>query len=379
MNEWIFGSGDLEATLIERALSRINAGDGVLFVDPNGTATTTILSHLPKKRTKDVLLIDPTDYLYPVGWNILSDVPKHQRPGFTTLLRDTIKAIWKYEDVSTPVMDRMVYNTIAPLLEHPTGSLLDIEPMLTDKAFRTKVLKRVSDTFLLRKWAYWETKNQRDYDALISSTENKAGEFSEDPRIRNIVGQHHSTFNLRKTLFEKKIILLRLPQSELGGKASSVGSLFLSHALSIASSRKIHMPLLICVQDCYLFDTPVLRQLLATGDRYGIDICLSNKYLAQLKPDLRASIIGNCTKRTMFQTGIEDSEYLHRTIPFDNTNDKLFELKAGKTLVFEDGLLREEDAVKPRGKGDRFKTVVEQSRRAYGRELEWVENQIGGN
>src|SRR5690606_9872283 len=134
-------------------------------------------------------------------------------------------------------------------------------PMLTNKAFRKRVLEHVSDPVLLRKWAYWETFPDKEWRQLISSTENKAGEFSEDPRIRQMVGAD-STFDLRRLMFDGGIILLRLPTAQLGQKTALFGSLFLAYLLSVTYDRKGIVPFHVFVDDCQHFDTPVLRQLL---------------------------------------------------------------------------------------------------------------------
>ena len=361
MNTWSIGIEGTTNLLVHTALQAIENNEGVLFIDPNGDGATTLLSQCPKRRTDDVLLIDPVTN--PVGWNILYNVKDEDRPLYATLIRDTIKSLSNYVS-ATPVMDRVLYNTIACLLYRPGSSLLDIERMLTDKDFRDSVLGHVSDTYLVDKWAYWEKKQKRDYDTMIASSENKGGEFSEDPRIRRILGTQ-TTFDLRAHLFNSGVTVLRLPQGQLGvSRSTSFGSLFLANVLSIIQQRKIHTPLTIYVIDCHLFDTPVLRQLLSVGRKYGVSMYLSNQYLNQLSEPLLYSILGNTEQRYMFQLGIEDSERLHRTIPRDNNLPKLHELQ-NEMIVF-DGAIRTEKPPKPVCKGRRLKTVERQSHRQYG-------------
>src|SRR5690606_25663091 len=165
MNTWVFGmSGTGKSTeLVRRALKDIDAGEGVLFVDPDGSAIDTILSRFPKRR--GALVIDPTDIDHPVGFNPLSGVKN--KPFIISLLKDTVKALWHYDRMATPVLDRTLYNTLAALLEYPNATLLHIEPMLTDSRFRQRVLQHVSDPVLLRKWAYWTTKKAQDWEQLI--------------------------------------------------------------------------------------------------------------------------------------------------------------------------------------------------------------------
>ncbi len=380
MNTWLFGmSGTGKTTeLVRRALKDIDAGNGVLFVDPDGSAIDAILSRFPKRRR--ALIIDPTDIDYPVGFNPLSDI--ENKPLVVSLLKDTVKALWRYDRVPTPVMDRVLYNTLSALLEYPEATLLHVEPMLTDSRFRQRVLERVSDPVLLRKWAYWTTKKKKDWDQLIGSTENKAGEFSEDPRIRNIIGQP-STFNLRRMISGMNVILLRLPHGQLGNKAAMFGSLFLAHLLATAQIRKTVLPFHVYIDDCHHFDTPVLAQLLSSASRLGLSITVANQYLSQLSPDLRSALIANSGTRLMLRCGIEDSEFLHRTIPHNNTMPMLHDLSDFDAIRFDGSLVHEVlSAISTNGRTARRIKVVEQSRRRYGRKRgnveEFINRSLGG-
>jgi hypothetical protein len=181
-------------------------------------------------------------------------------------------------------------------------------------------------------------------------------------------------------LFDRKIVLLKLPQGELGGKASMFGSLFLAYLQSVIYSRTVHMPVNLYIDDFHLFDTPVVRQLLSNGKRYGLSVSVANQYLAQLSRELRSSVIGNADRRIMFKTGIEDSEYLHKTIPHDITKPKLHELDPLEAMRFERQSTNRIDTFYPnplpQGKRAVAKKVVTQSRRRYGSERQKVEARI---
>jgi hypothetical protein len=358
VNRWIIGNpGSGKTTkLLSLAIEEMNAGNGVLFLDVNGAAET-FLAHCPKRRTDDVLYLDPVSY--PVGWNILDD--RDNIPLSATLIRDTMRALSNYTQ-ATPVMSRVLYAGVASLMYKPGTSLLDLERVLTDASYRKEVLKYVDDPFLLRRWEYWEDKNDRDYDNMIASAENKGGEFTEDPRIRRIM--ERSTFNLRELLFKKSIIVLSLPQGQLGSRGASLGSLFLAHVLQIVQTRKVHMPLSIFIDDFHHFDTPVLRELISSGRKYGVSLTLANQYLNQLSPELLYSVIGNANERIMFQMGHKDSLFLHETIPQDNNELKLHELAPFQTLVFDGEISFQR--TEPLKSGRRFRTVAEQSKRRYG-------------
>lgn len=361
MNTHVIGGQGKTTHLISEFLKAAAEG-GALFIDPHGGAIDTILSLCPKR---DTLVIDPTDVSYPVGFNVLYDV--RNKPLLASLILATVKAIWKYDKIATPVLDRTLFNTLSALLEYPNASLLDIDQMLTDKDFRASVLERVSDPYLKRKWAYWNRKKEKDWDALISSTENKAGEFTEDPRIRAIIGED-TTFDLRRLMFDRGLVLLKLPRGQLGHKTTMFGSLFLAYSLSVAYERKGIFPFHIFIDDVEHFDTPVVLDLLADGKRQNVNVTLAHQYLAQLSPELKSAVL-NADRRVIFKTGIEDSVALERTMPENNTRPKPHELLPFQMLEIEGAEIRWDRYVKPlpRGSKRRAKQVVEQSRRRYGR------------
>ena len=49
----------------------IRAGAGVGVVDPHGDLIDSILAQIPTSRTNDVVLFDPSDEEFPIGFNIL--------------------------------------------------------------------------------------------------------------------------------------------------------------------------------------------------------------------------------------------------------------------------------------------------------------------
>lgn len=53
-------------------LQDIANGDGVGILDPHGDLIDQVLGRIPENRFSDVVLLDPSDREYPVGFNILS-------------------------------------------------------------------------------------------------------------------------------------------------------------------------------------------------------------------------------------------------------------------------------------------------------------------
>ena len=58
-----------KSTLLENMiLSDIEAGKGVAVIDPHGDLAEAILEYIPKRRTNDVILFDPSDKDFPAKW-----------------------------------------------------------------------------------------------------------------------------------------------------------------------------------------------------------------------------------------------------------------------------------------------------------------------
>src|SRR5262249_53553126 len=69
----IGASGTGKSTFLLNLIAQdIQNGDGVAVLDPHGDLVDAVLSHVPSERFADVVLFDPSDQEFPVGFNILS-------------------------------------------------------------------------------------------------------------------------------------------------------------------------------------------------------------------------------------------------------------------------------------------------------------------
>ena len=77
----IGASGTGKSTLLlNLILQDIEHGEGIAVLDPHGDLIDEILGRIPEKRWGDVVLLDPSDEEYPVGFNVLkahSEVEKN--------------------------------------------------------------------------------------------------------------------------------------------------------------------------------------------------------------------------------------------------------------------------------------------------------------
>src|SRR5438105_10940519 len=102
--------------------------------------------------------------------------------------------------------------------------------MFSDKAYREKVVQNVTDpsvrAFWVDEFAKYTDKFATEATAAI---QNKVGQFSANPLIRNMVGQSVSTFDIRKIMDERKIFIVDLSKGRLGeGNASLIGAMLIT-------------------------------------------------------------------------------------------------------------------------------------------------------
>ena len=95
-NSLIFAkSGSGKSKLIELlGYSDIANGRGFALLDPHGDLVDNILKFIPEHRKKDVVIFDPTDLNFPVGFNPLEEVPEEYRQEFTNSFLEIFKKLF---------------------------------------------------------------------------------------------------------------------------------------------------------------------------------------------------------------------------------------------------------------------------------------------
>ncbi len=84
-----------KSTLLENMIyDDIIKGRGVGLVDPHGDLAETILRCIPKTRTNDVILFDPSDAKFPIAFNMLEQVEPGLRPIVASGLVGVFKKIF---------------------------------------------------------------------------------------------------------------------------------------------------------------------------------------------------------------------------------------------------------------------------------------------
>lgn len=283
----------------------------MVFFDPHGDAADNILLHIPPRRRNDVILYDPSDQNYPIAFNILNKIPSDRRPFVASSVVDAFKSIWGYS--WGPQLEQFLYNGIAALLDTPDGTLMGLKFLITSPEYRARVISYIEDPVIKNFWQtdFEELMPEREQRERTLSTLNKIGALISDPAIRNSIGQSRTALNLKDIIDKGYILIVRLPQGQLGiEKSSLIGALLMSHIHLTALQRQNHNPFHIYADECHFVGNQTLIEMLSGIRKFGISLVLAHQYLDQLTPEFRAALLGTVGTIVSFRLGAADAKFL---------------------------------------------------------------------
>lgn len=381
-------SGTGKSTLIfNLVMQDIRAGRGVAVIDPHGDLVTEILAHLPRGRTEDVVLFDPSDTEYPLGLNLLYGVPPARRHLVVSGVVAVFKAIWP--EFFGPRMENILSHAVATLLECQNVSLLGLQRMLTDDGYRRWAVRQVKDP-LVR--AFWE----REFEAFGEKTRaefvapilNKVGALLLSPQVRNILGQVRSRIDAREIMDEGKVFLANLSKGRIGpDKANLLGSLWVTQfhlaAMSRADTPESERKDFFCyIDEWQSFVSESFVSALAESRKYRLCLTLANQYLGQLKETIRQAVFGNVGSMVAFRVGHEDALTLEQSFGRSFAASEFSSLSNGE--VYAKILTNGQDmepfparTFRPQGQAHkRSRKIIDRAREQYAVSREKVEARI---
>jgi len=308
-----------KSTLLENmAVQDIRNGEGFAFIDPHGQTAETLLNYIPAERMRDVLYFAPHDIDFPVSFNVMEDVGADKRHLVVSGLMSVFKKI--FVDAWSARMEYILSNTLLALLEYPDATLLGVNRMLSDKKYRDKVVNNVKDPAVRSFWVDEFAKyNERYMQEAGDAIKNKIGQFTANPLIRNIIGQTKSSFDIRKMMDEKKIIIMNLSKGLIGEtNANLLGSMLTTRVYLAAMSRADVSPeqmktlpnFYFYVDEFQSFANATFANILSEARKYKLNLTIAHQYIEQMEEDVRNAVFGNVGTTIAFRVGPFDAEVL---------------------------------------------------------------------
>ncbi|HEX2792484.1 MAG TPA: type IV secretion system DNA-binding domain-containing protein [Candidatus Paceibacterota bacterium] len=308
-----------KSTLLENmAIQDLRNGEGMAFIDPHGSAVEKMLDFIPENRVKDVVYFAPFDLEHPMAFNIMEDVGYDKRHLVTSGLMATFKKIW--EDAWSARMEYILTNTLLALLEYPDATLLGVNRMYTDKNYRKKVVDNVKDPVVKDFWTKeFAGYTDRFTQEATPAIQNKIGQFTSNPLIRNIIGQPKSSFDIRDLMDNRKILLINLSKGLVGDVNMRLLGSMLTTRIFLGAMSRANLPghelakapnFYFYVDEFQNFANDTFAEILSEARKYRLNLLIAHQYVEQMEEQVRAAVFGNVGTTITFRVGPFDAETL---------------------------------------------------------------------
>ncbi len=331
----IGASGTGKSTLLYNLIRQdIENGEGLAVLDPHGDLVDRVLGIIPPERVNDVVLLDPTDEEYSVGFNILSAHSDFEK----NLLASDLVSIFRRLSTSWgDQLNSVLSNAILAFLESSRGgTLADLRRFLLDADFRKELLETVRDPDVV---FYWQKAfPQLGGNKSIGPVLTRLDTFLGPKPIRYLVSQKENKLDFANILDSGKIFLAKLPQGQIGKENSYLlGSLLVSKFQQLAMSRQrmsqeARRDFWLYIDEFHSFITPSMAEILAGARKYRVGLILAHQEMHQLQRDAEvASAIANCATRIVFRVGDSDAHSLEKGFSSFGAKD-LQNLETGEAI-----------------------------------------------
>ena len=300
--------------LLNMAIDDIHKGYGLALIEPHGDACLKLLQNIPEHRKVDVIYFNATDPAHRTGFNPLHNIPTSERHLVASELVLAFKKIWG--DSWGPRLEYILRYTILTLLEYPTATLLDVQPLLLDHAFRNLVLQYTDNMAIL---SFWHNEFEK-YPATLKAESimpilNKAGVFSANAILKEIVGQQES-ISIEEIMNSGKILICNLSKGIIGEDVSQILGSLLTTSIQMAAMRRARLseterrPFMVYIDECHSFITTSFATMLSEVRKYKIGLFLTHQYLDQLPEEVCNAILGNIGSIICFRLGTADAKVM---------------------------------------------------------------------
>ena len=318
-------SGSGKSTLLFYLIIQdILAGRGFCLIDPHGDLYQQVLSFIagpylqgktPAERqqtAQKLVLIDPACSEWITAFNPLEAVgvdPYAQSLDFVGFL----KKIWADAHWG-PRMAELIFNTLVTLSINRL-TLLEVKKLLTDPAFRERLVANLPEGETKEYWHYrYRTLSERMQANYREPILNRLSVFLSNPTIRLMVGMKES-INFREIMDQGNWLLVNLNKGNLKANAHLLGSFIIAKLQLSALSRvdvppEKRTPFFLFVDEFQNFVGEDFETIVAELRKQGLALTIAHQNLDQIDRTLRSAILGNTLTQIIFRTSNQDAATL---------------------------------------------------------------------
>ena len=317
----------------EKAEGRDN--DAIIVIDPHTDLVAGILEHVPESLIDRVRLIDLSDETRSPGINLLDTRIFSDRDRTADSVVRVAKGLWEQWG---PRMQSILEQTVKTLHEaneqveaERQYTILDGLRLLSNDPFRTSVLKKVSDPYLLEWWARDFGSWHRQYRAeALAPVQTRLSYYASSKRARAILGQRRSTIDLRRTIHDGGVLLVSTSQGTVGRDVAALVGASLLNLVDAVIREQGSLPLhqrrgaLVVVDEMQSMPGVDYESMLSELGKFGASFVLATQSLAKLDDlsrTMRDTILANVGCLAVFQVAGNDA----RTLVWELGKDRVSE------------------------------------------------------
>jgi hypothetical protein len=384
---------------INMVIQDIMKGKGLCFIDPHGDTIDTIMQFIPKERAEDVIIFDPSDIERPVALNMMEFERPEQKGLVINEMMNIFDKLYDLKSTGGPIFEQYMRNTMLLMMEDPASgsTLLEVSKVLSDPDFRKYKLTKTKTQVVKDFWEKEAEKagGEASLANMVPYITSKLTSFIANDIMRPIVSQQNSAFSFRKSMDEKKIILVKLSKGLIGEINANLLGMVIVGKILLAALSRVDRPenertdFYLYIDEFQNFLTEGIQVILSEARKYRLCLTIAHQFIGQLVKNndtrFKDAIFGNVGTKVAFRVGVEDAELFAKEFApvinqFDvmnvpNLNGYIKPLISGKTVdPFSFHLMPFEQ--RPPKNPELASAIKELSRLKYGRDRNVVEAEI---
>jgi hypothetical protein len=307
----------------------IHKGHGLCLVDPHGELIESVLPKIPAKREKDVIIVDPMDTEYPVGFNLLEWKTIEERDRIIDDLYLAMDRMYDMRASAGPIFENNYRNMLKLLMgDRPrpefTPTIIEFPALYLHEDFRQWLVETMDDPQVKDFVAELErTRGETELRNLAPYITSKFNRFAGDSILKRMVGQEHTPFDFREIMDRGRIVFINLGKGRFGANvsgllASQIVNRFKNAAMSRADVEEgRRRPFFLYVDEFQNLPQEDFTELLAEARKYRLGLVMANQFAGQLdrsypgQQSTLSAVLGNVGVFVMFRLGVADAQLLN--------------------------------------------------------------------
>lgn len=302
---------------------------GFTYIDPHGDDAEDILGYIPKSLEHRVHVLNLNQF-FPRAFNLIEGNPE--------FFKSVIKDIWDSGTANTVRMSNFISHALNVLAYVQDATLLHIELLFSDDAFRQRALALVTDPVELSFWQNEFAGQQKNMADIIQPIRNRLSPFISNIPLRLLIGQPRSTIIPARIMDEGHILIVNLgiPKAREGDADSAappgedaktlLGATLLTrfHAAALARGsveKELRRPHIVIGDEIHVYATNIMSSILSEDRKYGLGLVLATQYLDHIPKEILSGILGNVGTVAALELGTSDAATIIKYFPSLRTED----------------------------------------------------------